>query len=49
MNNADDAGAYHRVLREHAETLEGNAPAPQRANRDHATDAATGKRISSLR
>jgi len=36
LNNADDAATHHRVLREHTERLAGNAPAPQRANRDRA-------------
>ncbi|WP_199424598.1 hypothetical protein [Actinotalea solisilvae] len=49
INNADDVGTYHRILREQASLNDGRAPVLQRTNRDGGTDPATGRRVASLR
>ena len=48
LNNVDDPGTYHRILREHAEQAGGQPPAPQRRNRDH-RDPTDSTRTDSLR
>lgn len=48
-DDADDAGIYHRILREHAGALGGQPATLQRSNRDSGRDPVTGKRLASLR